>query len=87
VQHFYRVIDLKSNRANITRSWPTLRPRSEPLVRFSGRDDGCIAQGLFTPNRSHIVPEGLDAVKEALSLNKSGVSGRNIVIRPHSAKQ
>jgi NADPH:quinone reductase-like Zn-dependent oxidoreductase len=65
-------------------SWPALRPLSEPLAQFLGGHDGYIAQGLFTPNRPHIVPGGLAAIEEALSLNKSGVSGRKVVVRPHS---
>jgi NADPH:quinone reductase-like Zn-dependent oxidoreductase len=63
-------------------SWPTLRRLSEPLARFLGGSDGYIAQGLFIPNRPHIVPGGLAAVEEALHLNKNGVSGRKVVIQP-----
>jgi NADPH:quinone reductase-like Zn-dependent oxidoreductase len=63
-------------------SWPTLRALSEPLARCLGGPDGYIAQGLFTPNRPHIVPGGLPSIEEALHLNKSGVSGRKVVIRP-----
>jgi NADPH:quinone reductase-like Zn-dependent oxidoreductase len=65
-------------------SWPALRPLSEALAKYLGGHDGYIAQGLYTPNRPHIVPGGLTAIEEALSLNKSGVSGRKVVIRPHS---
>jgi NADPH:quinone reductase-like Zn-dependent oxidoreductase len=64
-------------------SSPALRDLSEPLAKFLGGHDGYIAQGLFSPNRSHVVPGGLAAVEEALSLNKTGVSGRKVVIRPH----
>jgi NADPH:quinone reductase-like Zn-dependent oxidoreductase len=64
-------------------SSPALRHLSEPLARFLGGHDGYIAQGLFTPNRPHLVPGGLAAIEEALSLNKGGVSGKKIVIRPH----
>jgi NADPH:quinone reductase-like Zn-dependent oxidoreductase len=67
-------------------SWPTLRPLSEPLARFLGGPDGYIAQGLFVPNRPHIVPGGLAAVEEALDVNKNGVSGRKVVIRPQDTK-
>jgi D-arabinose 1-dehydrogenase-like Zn-dependent alcohol dehydrogenase len=66
-------------------SWPALRPLSEPLAIHLGGEDGYIAQGLFTPNRPHVVPGGLPAIEEALSLNKSGVSGKKIVIRPQDA--
>jgi NADPH:quinone reductase-like Zn-dependent oxidoreductase len=67
-------------------SSPALRPLSEPLARVLGGQDGYIAQGLFTPNRPHIVPGGLAAIEEALSLNKSGVSGRKVVIRPQDTR-
>ena len=63
-------------------SWLALRHLSEPLAKFLGGHDGYIAQGLFTPNRPHMVSGGLAAIEEAFSLNKSGVSGRKIVIRP-----
>jgi hypothetical protein len=85
--HFYKVIDLKSNRANITRSWPALQPRSKSLARFFGGYEEYIAYGLFTPNRPHIVPVGLGAIEEVFSSNKRGVFGRKIVVPPHSAKQ
>jgi NADPH:quinone reductase-like Zn-dependent oxidoreductase len=64
-------------------SSPALRHLSEPLAKSLGGHDGYIAQGLFTPNRPHVVPGGLAAIEEALSLNKTGVSGRKVVIRPH----
>lgn len=64
-------------------SYPALRPLSEPLARFLGGHDGYIARGLFTPNRPHVLPGGLASIEEALSLNKSGVSGRKVVICPH----
>jgi NADPH:quinone reductase-like Zn-dependent oxidoreductase len=64
-------------------SSPALRPLSEPLARSLGGEDGYIAQGIFTPNRPHVVPGGLSAMEEALALNKTGVSGRKVVIRPH----
>jgi NADPH:quinone reductase-like Zn-dependent oxidoreductase len=67
-------------------SSPALRPLSEPLARVLGGQDGYIAQGLFTPNRLHIVPGGLAAIEEALSLNKRGVSGRKVVIRPQDTR-
>lgn len=63
-------------------SWPKLRPLSEPLARVLGGHDGYIAQGLFMPNRPHVVPGGLSAIEEALHLNKNGVSGRKVVICP-----
>lgn len=63
-------------------SWPSLRHLSRGLARSLGGDDGFIAQGLFAPNRPHIVPGGFAAIEEAFSLNKSGVSGRKVIIRP-----
>ncbi|USP77859.1 uncharacterized protein yc1106_05133 [Curvularia clavata] len=67
-------------------SSPTLRPLSEPLAKFLGGPDGYIAQGLFTPNRPQVVPGGLAAIEEALAMNKKGVSGKKVVIRPHETK-
>jgi hypothetical protein len=64
-------------------SQPELRPLSEPLAKYLGGEDGYIAQGLFFPNRPHVVPGGLPAIEEALSLNKKGVSMKKVVIRPH----
>ena len=67
-------------------SWPALRPLSEPLAKFLGGHDGYIAQGLFTPNRPYVVSGGLAVIEEALSLNKSGVSGKKVIILPHDTK-
>ncbi|KAG9204924.1 hypothetical protein G6514_009380 [Epicoccum nigrum] len=64
-------------------SWPALRPLSEPLARVLGGPDGYIAEGLFIPNRSQIVPGGLAATEEAMRLSKDGVSGRKVIICPH----
>jgi hypothetical protein len=55
------------------------------VVYHSSMPNGCIAQGLFTPNRPHIVPGWLAAVEEALPLNKNGASGRKVVTCPHNA--
>jgi NADPH:quinone reductase-like Zn-dependent oxidoreductase len=63
-------------------SSPSLRHLSEPLAEFLGGPDGYIAQGLFIPNRSHIVPGGLAAIEEAMQLSKKGVSGRKVIISP-----
>jgi NADPH:quinone reductase-like Zn-dependent oxidoreductase len=60
-----------------------LRYLSEPLAKCLGGHDGYIAQGLYSPNRPHVVSGGLAAIEEALSLNKTGVSGRKVVVRPH----
>ncbi|PVI04059.1 GroES-like protein [Periconia macrospinosa] len=63
-------------------SFPALRFLSEPFAKFMGGDEGYIAQGLFTPNRPHVVPGGLSGIEDALELNKKGVSGKKIIIRP-----
>lgn len=68
-------------------SQPELRPLSEPLAKYLGGEDGYIAKGLFFPNRPHVLPGGLAALEEALALNKSGVSGKKVVIRPHEEKK
>lgn len=64
-------------------SSPTLRPLTEPLAKHLGGPNGYIAKGLFTPNRPQVVSGGLASIEEALALNKKGVSGRKVVIRPH----
>lgn len=63
-------------------SSPALRYLSEPMAKNLGGADGYIAKGLFVPNRPRVVPGGLNAVEEALALNKKGVSGEKVVIRP-----
>lgn len=63
-------------------SSPKLRFLTEPLVKALGGEDGYIAQGLFTPNRPRVVPGGLAGLEDALELNKKGVSGEKVVIRP-----
>lgn len=64
-------------------SSPQLRHLSEPLAKSLGGPNGYIAQGLFTPNRPHVVSGGLAGLEEAFALSKSGVSGKKLVIRPH----
>ena len=63
-------------------SSPALRWLSEPLAKSIGGEDGYIAQGLFIPNRPHVVAGGLAALEEALGLNKQGVSGKKVIIHP-----
>ncbi|KAF8848461.1 quinone reductase [Acephala macrosclerotiorum] len=63
-------------------SSPALRYLSEPMARNLGGEDGYIAKGLFIPNRPRVVQGGLNAVEEALALNKKGVSGEKVIIRP-----
>ena len=59
-----------------------LRYLSEPLMRALGGEEGWIAKGEFVPNRTTVVEGGLKAVDEALELNKKGVSGVKVVVRP-----
>lgn len=61
---------------------PAFRHLSEPLANNLGGKEGYIAKGLFIPNRPHVVSGGLNAIEEALALNKKGVSGEKVVIRP-----
>lgn len=61
---------------------PALRYLSEPLFAKLGGENGYIARGLITPNRPRVVSGGLNAVEEALSLNRKGVSGEKVVFRP-----
>ncbi|CAI6332959.1 unnamed protein product [Periconia digitata] len=63
-------------------SAPALRWLSEPMVKAIGGEDGYIAQGLFIPNRPHVVAGGLAALEDALALNKQGVSGKKLIIHP-----
>ncbi|KAK4980997.1 hypothetical protein LTR28_009772 [Elasticomyces elasticus] len=55
---------------------------SEPLAKTPGGKEGYIARGLFTPNRPRVLSGGPSAIEEALALNKKGVSGEKVVIRP-----
>jgi NADPH:quinone reductase-like Zn-dependent oxidoreductase len=64
-------------------SAPELRYLSEPMVRSLGGENGYIAKGLFKPVRPRVVSGGLKAVEEALTLNKTGVSGEKVVFHPH----
>lgn len=63
-------------------SAPTLRYLSEPMAKHLGGEEGYIGKGLFVPNRSRIIPGGLAAVEDALTLNKKGISGEKVVFRP-----
>ncbi|PVH79431.1 GroES-like protein [Cadophora sp. DSE1049] len=55
---------------------------SEPLMKALGGEEGWIAKGAFVPNRVRVVEGGLEKLDEALELNKSGVSGVKVVVRP-----
>ncbi|KAH9218001.1 chaperonin 10-like protein [Leptodontidium sp. 2 PMI_412] len=59
-----------------------LRYLSEPLMKYLGGEEGWIAKGLFRPMNVKIVEGGLGAVEEAMALNRKGVSGAKVVIRP-----
>ncbi|KAE8149798.1 chaperonin 10-like protein [Aspergillus avenaceus] len=59
-----------------------LRYLSEPMVKHLGGEDGYLARGLIVPNRVRVVPGGLGAVEQALGLNKAGVSGEKLIVRP-----
>ncbi|RDW57030.1 putative NADPH:quinone reductase [Coleophoma cylindrospora] len=63
-------------------SSPALRYLSEPLAQVLGGEDGYVAKRLFKPNRPRVVSGGLGAIEEALALNKKGVSGEKVVVRP-----
>jgi len=59
-----------------------LRYLSEPLAKHLGGENGYIAKGLLKPNRPRVVQGGLEAVEEALALNKKGVSGEKVIFHP-----
>ncbi|KAL2063845.1 hypothetical protein VTL71DRAFT_4339 [Oculimacula yallundae] len=61
-------------------SAPHLRYLSEPLFMYLGGDNGYIATGILKANRPKIVTGGLEAVEEALELNKKGVSAEKVVL-------
>ncbi|KAL1297974.1 hypothetical protein AAFC00_006482 [Neodothiora populina] len=63
-------------------SSPALRYLSEPLMKALGGEDGWLATGKFTPNRTELTEGGLYALEKALEKNKKGVSGIKVVIRP-----
>jgi NADPH:quinone reductase-like Zn-dependent oxidoreductase len=64
-------------------SHPSLRYISEPLAKHLGGEDGYIAKGKFVPNRTVVVPGGLNGLENALDKNEKGVSGEKVVIRPN----
>ena len=43
-----------------------------------------LASGDFVPNRVQVVSGGLKALDEAMDLNKKGVSGVKVIVRPHA---
>jgi NADPH:quinone reductase-like Zn-dependent oxidoreductase len=63
-------------------SSPALRYLSEPLVKALGGEEGYIATGAFKPNKPRLVLGGLEAVEDALALNRAGVSGEKVVVCP-----
>jgi NADPH:quinone reductase-like Zn-dependent oxidoreductase len=64
-------------------SSPALRYLSEPLVKALGGEDGYVATGAFRPNKPRLVKGGLNAVEDALALNRAGVSGEKVVFCPN----
>jgi NADPH:quinone reductase-like Zn-dependent oxidoreductase len=64
-------------------SSPALRYLSEPLAKALGGEDGYIARGTFKPNKPRLVRGGLEAVEDALALNRAGVSGEKVVVCPN----
>lgn len=63
-------------------SGPEHRYVSEPVVKALSGEEGWIGKGLFEPNRPQVVEGGLGALDKALDMNKQGVSGQKIVIKP-----
>ncbi|KAJ3011019.1 hypothetical protein HKX48_007065 [Thoreauomyces humboldtii] len=63
-------------------SAPHLRHLSEPMFKHLGGEDGYLAKGSFVPNRVKLVEGGLAHLDDAMDLNKNGVSGLKVVIRP-----
>lgn len=63
-------------------SYPAIRPLAAPFMQALSGEHGWIAKGLFKPNKPHVVEGGLGAINEALALNKKGVSGVKVVVRP-----
>ena len=66
-------------------SHPEYRYVSEKLAESLGGEQGYVAKGQLSLNRVQLVDGGLGAVEEALRLNKEGVSGVKVVIRPNEA--
>lgn len=64
---------------------PAYRYVSEPLAAHLGGEDGYVATGKVTLNRTQVVQGGLNSVEEALKINKQGVSGLKVVILPNEA--
>ena len=64
-------------------SSPDLRYLSEPMAKALGGAEGYIAMGLVKPNKPRLVRGGLEAVEEALELNRNGVSGVKVVFCPN----
>lgn len=62
-------------------SGPEHRYVSEPVVKAMSGDEGWIGKGLFEANRPQVVG-GLSALDKALDMNKQGVSGQKLVIKP-----
>ncbi|KAJ4385681.1 hypothetical protein N0V93_010110 [Gnomoniopsis smithogilvyi] len=63
-------------------SGPEHRYVSEPVVKALSGEDGWVAKGLLKPNRPLVLDGGLAALDKGLDMNKEGVSGQKIVIKP-----
>lgn len=55
---------------------------NKSLARVIGGEDGFLERGRFTPNRPHVVAEGLAVLGKALTLNEQGASERKGIIQP-----
>lgn len=64
-------------------SHPEYRYVSEPLAAHVGGEHGYVEQGKIVLNRPQVVDGGLEKIEDALKLNKEGVSGVKVVIRPN----
>lgn len=62
---------------------PGVRPVSEWFYAAAGGEHGWLAKRQLRPNKVKVVDGGLNGLQEALELNKNGVSGYKVVIRPH----
>lgn len=63
-------------------SGPEHRYVSEPVVKALSGEEGWVAKGLLKPNRPLVLEGGLSTLDKALDMNKAGISGQKIVIKP-----
>ncbi|KAH7014560.1 chaperonin 10-like protein [Microdochium trichocladiopsis] len=62
--------------------YPDYRYVTEPMYEKLGE---WMATGEFVPNRVKVLPGGLKAAEDGMQLNKAGVSGVKVIIRPQEA--